>query len=72
MIPHIHTPGTVVTIDDDQHWSTCTDRTCGRPIHQLLHNYDEDGAWKWTAWKRAPQPAGEVPAMGPGPMAPLN
>ena len=65
MIKHIHTPGIRVIIDDDQHWSTCTDQPCSRPIHTMLHDYDGDGVWTWTAWKPAPIPVGDVRPMGP-------
>lgn len=65
MITHVHIPGTVVQIDGDQHWSTCTDPACSQPIHTLLHDYDGDGVWAWTSWRPAPIPVGDVRAMGP-------
>lgn len=64
-VVHCHFPGTIVQIDADQQWSTCTDPDCGVPIHSMWSDYDGDGHGHWTAWGPAPLPIGDVRPMGP-------
>lgn len=57
-----HHPGTVVALDADCAWSTCTG--CGLPIWLLYDVGDEDRAgYGWGAWRPAPMPvdAADVP-----------
>lgn len=59
-----HRPGTVVHLDADCMWSTCTLPGCGTPIWQLYDPGDEDRVGRgWGAWRTAPTPVAAADAV---------
>ncbi len=54
--PHVHRPGTIVHVDDDLMWSTCTTLACSEPISSAWDDYDGDGHWHWSRWGPAAIP----------------
>lgn len=64
-----HIPGTVVELDADCDWSTCT-AGCNAPIWRLYDPGDEDRVGRgWGTWRTAPMPVDAADAPLPARVA---